>query len=528
MSSLRSLSLNTARKKTPAVLAVLICMLTACKKDAGSTATVSTPAGTAALRDTMAAVARLDYLWNSNIPSTFNPAAYSSTDTLNAELQAIKSYSPLNSTTGNRYDHFSFMLTEADYKTEFPIGAAALGASATYGMKYSFDRSGNLRVSYAAHAAAIYQKGIRRGWKITQINSVKVATDDKTITALNNALNASSATFTFQNPSTGASVTAALTKQNLTDDEVIITKVFNQPLKTVGYIAYNTFLTPLDNNGNITHAGLDTAFTKLKAAGVTDLIIDLRYNGGGYTEVAEQMDDALIPAANNTQVLYTESYNTSLNSAYKAGNKSLDHDQTIYVNKTKSGNPALLNINSVVFIVSNNTASAAELVINNLKPYFTNLKLIGLGYGLSATYANTAGKPFGYAGSFAIPKKNPVYEAFILNFETKNASGVGDYVNGLVPDVQVIDGVEYDFGDSSEDGLSKALSYEETNSLSYARANTRLAVGSKASATGYSSLMLNKSIHQIGFQAMIKGAALSATVRQQLNYQKGGSTGIKR
>lgn len=501
----------------PVAAALSICVLS-CKKDspAASTQVVT---GTTDLRDTLLKVARFDYLWNSNIPASFSAHSYSSTDTLGAELESIKSYSPLNSTTGTHYDHFSFILTEADYKTEFPL-AAVPDAAANYGMRYAFDRSGNLRVSYSAHASTAYKQGIRRSWEITSVSGVTVATDAATVARLNAALNANTATFVFKNPSTGASLTLNLTRENIVDDEVIVTKVFTESAKKVGYIAYNTFITPLGANGNVTHAGLDTAFTKLSTAGITDLVIDLRYNGGGYVEIAEQMDDAIIPLANNNKVLYTEQYNDTLNKYYKAGHTSLDHDITVNINKTNSQNPAALTLNSVSFIVSNNTASAAELVINNLLPYFPGSKIIGLGRGLTSAYQNTAGKPFGYAGSFSIPTKNPVFEAFILNFETRNANGVGGYVSGLVPDIQEYDGVEYDFGDPSEDGLKAALNYQATGHLSYVKNSSQLAVGSNARAAGSGGISLNPSIHQPLFQGMFLRMGKTNTSRQNLNFLK--------
>lgn len=476
---------------------------------AKSSASTALETGSLDLRDSLASISKRYYLWNSSIPAGFAAHSYSATDTLKAELEAIKSFSPLNSVTGNHYDHFSFILTQAAFKAEFPTAlASALDATATFGMKYAFDLSGNLMVSYAAHASRAYQQGVRRSWQILSINSIKVATDAATLRSLNAALDGASATFEFRNPAGSSSISLSLTKATITDDEVIITKVFSQATKTVGYIAYNTFLVPLGSGGNISHKGLDTAFQKLKAAGITDLIIDLRYNGGGYTTIAEQMDNALIPAEYDKKVLYTERYNDTLNKYYKLGNKNYDHDITISINKSDAGNPPALGISSLVFIVSKSTASAAELVINNLYPYFTNIKLIGLAKGLPATYANTAGKPFGYAGSFPVPVKNPVYQAFILNFETKNANGTGGYVNGLKPDLQVYDGVDYDWGDPSEDGLQAALNYQRTGILAYSAHTNQVSAGPGTQGAGNYGIQLNPFIHEPGFKAMIKTSPL--------------------
>lgn len=502
------------------LLAGLSFFYTSCKKDNPAPAVKSTGTGTTTtvngdLRDSLADIAGFFYLWNNNIPKSFNPHSYSSTDTLYSELEAIKNFSPLNAVTGNHYDHFSFVLAEADYQKEF-----VQGVSTSFGMGYAFDRNGNLRVNYAAHASSVYLQGVRRGWQIISINGTKSATDAKTIAALNAALNSSSATFVFQNPATGKNVSVTVTKQDIPDDEVITTKVFPEGTKKVGYIAYNTFLTQTDKSGNPIHPGMDSAFAKLSAAGITDIVIDLRYNGGGYTEVAQQMDNALVPASADKKVLYTEHYNDSLNKYYKLGYTNLSHDVTVNISKTDVGNPTNLPVNSIVFIVSDNTASAAELVINNLYPYISNIKLIGLGKGRSSTYANTAGKPFGYAGQFALPAKNPIYEAFVLNFETKNANGADNYVSGFVPDLQVYDGVEFDFGDPKEDGLQAALGYMSTGTLSYVKNTNQLALGSHTGTAGSEGLSLNSSIQQIRFKGMFKSTAALRTNSRGVQFKR--------
>lgn len=488
----------------------------------------STGGTTSDLRDTLADIASVYYLWNSNIPKTFTPHSYSATDTLFSEAEAIKTFSPLNAATGNHYDHFSFILTEADYQKEF-----VQGVSTSFGLGFSFDRNDTLRINYAAHASAAYSQGVRRGWKILSINGIKIATDAATLNSLNNALNASSATFAFQKPASdpmpNQNINITLTKQDIPDDEVITTKVFQEGAKTVGYVAYNTFLTALDpKTGAPIHKGMDASFATLQAAGITDIVIDLRYNGGGYTQVAEQMDNALLPASVNHQVLYKEHYNDTLNKYYNAGYKNVDHDTTISINETNVANPPKLTVNSIVFIVSQNTASAAELIINNLIPYFNgNVKLVGLGKGRRPTEQNTAGKPFGYAGEFAMPQAKPIYEAFLINFETKNSLSQDNYVSGFVPDVQVVDGVEYDFGNPNEDGLSKALSYEATNSLSYNRPSNQLALSSRAGSAGSAGLLMNGSIQNHRFNGMIKRSAITSARKKSLDYQQVSGGKIK-
>lgn len=471
--------------------------------------------GVGDLRDSLAEVASVFYLWNNNIPAKFAPHSYSATDSLAGELAAIKGFSPTNSVTGNHFDHFSFILTEADYQKEF-----VQGVSTSFGLGYAFDSQDTLRANYCAHASSAWSQGVRRGWKIMAINGIQVKRDASTLAQLNSAINASSASFTFQIPVTNVNKTINLTQQDIPDDEVITTKVFKAGQKTVGYIAYNTFLTQLNKSGVPIHPGLDSSFANLQKANITDIIIDLRYNGGGYTLVSEQMDNALLPASANHQVLYTEHYNDTLNKYYKLGYKNVDHDTTININEGNVGNPPKLNVTSIVFIVSENTASAAELVINSLVPYFgNNIKIVGLGVGKSASRQNTAGKPFGYAGQFGLPAHKPLFEAFLINFETKNSAGADNYVSGFIPDVQVLDGVAYDFGDPKENGLAEALHYEATNSLAIAQRNNQLEVGRYASPSGYAGIAMNPFINNHRFQGMISRSGQASATKKNFVYQ---------
>jgi len=444
-----------------------ICLMVSCKKDNPAPKlgppinnrpdTVHT-AGTPDFRDSLTDYAAYFYLWYKSIPANFKPHTYSLTDTLKQLITAIQGFSPLNAANGKHYDHFSFVLTEADYQHLF-----VQGVSLGFGLEYKFDRTGKLRISYAAHASPAFSQGVRRGWQIVSVNGVTAATDQATINKLNTALGATTVNFVFFNPASSKQVSITLNQTSVADDEVIATNVFPIGSKTVGYMAYNTFLTQT-NNGEITHPGLDSAFTHFASAKVTDLVVDLRYNGGGYTDVAAQLDNAVIPAANNGKVLYTQRWNDTLNYFYKHGYKGTPHDTTFNVNKSDSHNPAGLNINSITFIVSYQTYSAAELVINNLYPYLP-VKLIGVGYGRTPERQNTGGKPFGFF-NWAMPRKNPVYEAFLINFETTNALGKDDYVSGFVPDLQTYDGVEFDWGNPNEDPLKAALAYYSTGLLS--------------------------------------------------------------
>src|SRR5690606_18111219 len=110
-----------------------------------------------------------------------------------------------------------------------------------------------------------------------------------------------------------------------------------------------------------------------------------------------------------------------------------------------------LNLNRIFFIVSSSTASASELVINNLKPYM-EVVLVGP--------SNTYGKPVGY---FTIPVGSNYI--FPVSFRTTNKNGEGSYFNGLQLNHKVADGLDKDWGDLDEASLASAIRYITTGAF---------------------------------------------------------------
>jgi carboxyl-terminal processing protease len=400
------------------------------------------------LRDTLANYAKYAYYWNSNIPLdtlVFNPHAYSANDSLYSETEAIKKFSPLDPLTGKNLDRFSFVITQAEFKS--------FGTSSGYGLEFRFDINGLYHIRNIAHASQAYQMGVRRGWEVTNVNGLVPEATSTFFTQLGAALQNSPINITFKDPD-GVNHSFTFTSANINDDEVVMTQVKDTVGKKIGYMVYNTFL-PIGTTNNL-HPGLDTAFRGLQARGITDLILDLRYNGGGYVDIVENMANALIPAGNEGKIIFSEIFNQNLKS----------YNSSTFVNKRKSTNPPSLSLNNIVFIVSEGTASASELIINSLLPYFPKLKLVGVSLGRSVSQ-KTAGKPFGFFND-SIPSVKPQFQAFLINDETKNALGADNYTAGFTPDIQVPDGVQYDWGNLQEYGYSTALKYLVSGSLSFA------------------------------------------------------------
>ena len=207
-----------------------------------------------------------------------------------------------------------------------------------------------------------------------------------------------------------------------------------------GYLKLTEFSHP-----TVLNPPLDNAFQRFADARVTELVIDLRGNSGGYVETATYLANLIASPTLNGQVMFSQHFNTQMQQA-KAGilknQVYLDENsRPVYtkgrlatyadVDFSVAGNTfryekkgTLTTVKSLNFLVNGGTASASELLINSLKPYF-ELKLLG-----SKTY----GKP---VGAFGI--KIDRYMLYVPNFLIKNARGESDYFGGMPVDFPLSD-----------------------------------------------------------------------------------------
>lgn len=372
------------------------------------------------VRDSVYFWAQTAYLWYKALPTVeeFKPLNYSGPEQV---IGAVRTFSDKAPTGANR-DRWSFVMAKKDWDN------VASGNSFDHGMFYRFALDGNLYVRQVFKNSSAGQAGIKRGWKVLKVGGL-TPTNDQTFSAeLGRILNNASVSFEFQQPD-GTTKALTLTATDYKTDPIQAVNVFEREGKKIGYFCFTDFLG--DNTAN----ELNTVFNDFKAKGVTDLIIDLRYNGGGYVSLAQQLCNHLAPSAANGKVMFSYQYNDKLSAYTKATNFSLKNN---------------INISKLVVITTKNSASASELLINSLKPHM-EVKIVG---------ANSHGKPVGFP---VIPVMN--YVVAPVAFKTVNSAGEADYYDGFTPDFPEVDDLTKAFGDPEERCLKTALSYISTGKV---------------------------------------------------------------
>ncbi|HEY8402369.1 MAG TPA: S41 family peptidase [Cytophagaceae bacterium] len=350
------------------------------------------------------------YLWNENIPAV-NPSSYSSP----SELLEVVKYKV--------YDRWSYVTTTEEFQKLFEQGQFK-----SYGYNVVLTGNNELRVSMVYANSPMGKAGVTRATKILKVNNTPVGQLISNGT-INNELNKESNTFEIED-TTGAVRNINVSKAEFTLNTVLHKQIIPHAGKNVGYLVFSSFL-------ETSVAELDNAFSYFKSNGVDELVLDLRYNGGGRVDVANHLAGLIVGDKANGQILSTYTHN----------NKQALHNYSDTIKGKANG----LSLNRVFIISGSGTASASEIIINGLKPYI-EVKLIG---------DKTHGKPVGmYAQSYKGFTMVPI------TFKIVNAQGQSDYFNGINVDANRLDDVTKDFGNKEEDRLEEALYFIENGHFS--------------------------------------------------------------
>ncbi len=237
--------------------------------------------------------------------------------------------------------------------------------------------------------------------------------------------------------------TITLKKDSYDIDTILYRDVFISSDRStkIGYFVFQDFIQKATTD-------LDNLFTFLKRDNINELIVDLRYNRGGYMYVANHLASLIGGAKLKDKIFYYSIFNNKY--------KSYDYNKTFQKDLDSS-----LNLDRVFVITTNTTCSASEAVINGLKSSLNGIEVIQIG-------DETCGKPHGFYGLSFCDKY-----LFAIDFEIQNSDHEGRYLNGLTPTCYADDNIHYNFGDKREDSLKEALFYIENGHCSSRSHSTR-------------------------------------------------------
>ncbi len=272
-------------------------------------------------------------------------------------------------------------------------------------------------------------KDVQRGAIFYAINGTALTKEN-----YNALLNNDSYTMNFADYDSGNITpngqSVSLTKSVISENPVYLTSVINSGAHKIGYLMYNGFYPNYESQ-------LNAAFSNLKSQGITELVLDLRYNSGGSVATATRLA-SLITGQFTNQVFAKEQWNAKLEDYYNSTNPSTLLN--FFTNKLGNNETlSSLNLNKVYILTTKSSASASELVINGLKPYINVVQIGDVTTGKNVGSVTLYDSPsFSKTGSST--KHRYAMQPIVLKIVNK--VGFGDYINGLEPTIEL----KEDFG----------------------------------------------------------------------------------
>ena len=403
------------------------------------------------------------YLWNDEVPDL---------DPYNYTDDGPVSYFGLLKTdettpSGAPKDDFHFSEPTEDY-----LAARNSEPEPGYGANFAILRGTpprDVRVRYTtpdSPAAEIVsgEPKLIRGSKVLTVDGVDVINSNN-VDAINAAFfpetPGETHEFEVMDPGASQSRIIQLTAENITRQPVQSTTVLNTPTGQVGYIHFTTF-SPFSSETQIIDA-----IQEVSDAGVSDLVLDLRYNGGGLLAVASQLSYMIAGSARTSGATFEQlEFNDDAGNVNPVTGEVNDpipfFSQTLGFSTVEGNSLPALNLDTVYILSTGATCSASEAVINGLRGIDVEVVLIG---------NITCGKPYGF-----YPTGNCGETYYTIQFRGVNNKGFGDYADGFVPENSsfqfgqqapgcvVADDYNNQLGDPAEGLLSAALQYRADGS----------------------------------------------------------------
>ncbi len=409
------------------------------------------------------------YLWNTEITDT-DP---NSIDDRVDYFDVMKSFELSETGSGREKDDFHFSESTEDF-----VERRNSTASSGYGLRLTSvgprDANGasipprDFRILYTepnspASAVQNGQVNFPRGTQILEVDGADLVNGNDSAT-LNAGLFPATAgeehTFRVRDVD-GTERTFTISSADVAPAPVNRTEIIDTPTGKVGYVLFNTF-SPFESE-----ASLNEAFTQLETEEVDDLVLDLRYNGGGLVVVAAQLGYMIAGGertAGKTASLLQ--YNEAAGNTNPTTGQVVDPipfvDRGVGFSLPTSTSLATVDLPRVFILTTEGTCSASELVINSLR---------GIDYEVIMIGDTTCGKPYGF-----LPTDNCGRTYYTIQFRSVNDKGFGDYSDGFSPDdsddpfsekspgCSVPDDISNELGDPAEALLATALHYRDNDS----------------------------------------------------------------
>jgi carboxyl-terminal processing protease len=395
------------------------------------------------------------YLWFNEVVDR-DPATFASTLDYFALLKTTAS-----TPSGQAKDKFHFTYDTLDW-----IALSQSGISAGYGASFEILSPlppRRIVVAFVEEGEPAFGE-LQRGDEIIQVDGADAVNGNTQ--AVVDTLNAGlypanlNETHTFRvRALDGSERNVTLTSEEIFNDPVPVVDTFATPSGDVGYLLFN-------DHSAVAETSLAVAIDAMSDLGITDLIIDMRYNGGGYLDIASELAYMVAnPTLTSGETFEELVFNSKHTSTNPVTGEPLT--PTPFHNRTQFSNVSTplpnLSLNRVYIITGPGTCSASESVINGLRGVDVQVYIIG---------STTCGKPYGF-----YPTDNCGTTYFTIQFRGENDAGFGDYADGfspanttanagtLVPGCSVADDFTRELGDPAEGRIAAALSFRASNNL---------------------------------------------------------------
>ncbi|MGO1648053.1 MAG: S41 family peptidase [Sphingobacterium sp.] len=348
-------------------------------------------------------------------------------------------------------DRFSFVDRTGTVSEEIQQGVyKETGATPIYLSSSERTTNADMYIKLVQRGSPAEEAGLKRGMRVLRINGeerIDYQTDQaNSFRNFQKFFSDEPLELVVQEPGSERARTITVTGSSYQLNPILNARVLTHGNKKVGYIAYTSFVNVLNSAGepNEYYTELINVFQEFEQAGIAELVVDLRYNGGGAANSAELLANLIVPSASGQNLMYAYKINTHLQDE----GFSDDANPIAPFRPVNFSKPNGLDLKRVYFLATESSASASELVMNVLEPYMDTQIITVNGTG-------TYGKPVGFFGH---PVVDGYADLYITSFQMLNSSGFGDYFDGLRGEkVDAVDGFLNQLGDENESLFAEAL-----------------------------------------------------------------------